>query len=346
VSFAEITFYTAPEGSKGFVVEADDISEKAKIEITVSYDPVILANPRVTLETGTVTDVDDSTPGTLVFRADQSDEPAPSFVAHLSFDITGDALGGIHSVKGKIMEPDGTITPSRAIPNIPNDLSTPNLLATFSGDGDMKPSQEVSATEDTAALCTRHDLLRKREISVVQRFREFRGKREVEALVALFGRGLSDMIAQEPPVALSDGKTPVCITLQMQQKGGNAPNVALSDAKLLQVRKDGEKKWLITALPNQGTWNASLIIQTDEYIIEFPLVVAPKVEMPQDITRRNFIAELDHFISELVQGGKGENDPLRRSLYEYFFTANYLASLGNYFPIDDVRTGPICNSNY
>jgi hypothetical protein len=325
-SFADVVFYVAPEGDKSFAVEADDISEKASIEITVLYDPELLSGPRVTLETGTLSDLWDSSPGTLVFRVDQGEEPAPSFLAHLGFNKKGDAPGGIISVKGKITEPDGTVSPSSVMPNIPIALGSSVFTADSFAAKEPVP-EDPAAEEDGPSQDLRH-LTEKSEQGALQRFLEYRGERQVEAFVALFENAPHASVLQEPSVVLSDGKTPVKIWLAPEPQG-NAPNVALSDAKLVELRNEGEKGWVITALPNEGTWNASLIVQTGEKVVTSSLAVAPPVSLRQDITRANFLTELDRFISGRTRSGKGDGDPLRRHLYEYIFTANFLAGSGN-----------------
>jgi hypothetical protein len=325
-SIAEITFYVSPDGDKAFFIEGDDIGSTQNIAITITYDSTILANPHVTLEGGTVTNVANTDPGTLTFNASRQDA-LHSFEAHVSFDRIWDGPGGIFSVTGEILDADGTLVPSHTTLN----MTTPALFsATPQDDGAAKHPEQQDPAEETAHPAAGHDLLQKTEKSVLQRFREFKGTRSVENLVALFDRGLGDTLVQDPPVALSDGETVVSVKLFLQQKGENALNVAMLDAKLLQVRKENGNRWLITALPNKGTWNAGMIIQTDEKLIEFPLAVAPKVKMPRNIAKGVFLTELDRFISEQARSDKGGSDPLRHSLYEYFFTANYLAGSKNH----------------
>jgi len=321
-SIAEITFYVSPVGDKAFFIEGDNIGSTQNIEITVTYDSTILANPQVTLEGGTVTNVLNTDPGTLTFNTSRQDA-LHSFEAHVSFDRIWDGPGGIFSVTGEILDADGTLVPSHTTLN----KTTPTLFsAAPQDDGTAKHPEQQDPAEETTPHAAGHDLLRITEKSVLQRFREFKGTRDLKKYMALFDRGVSDTIVQDPPVAISDGETTVSIRLFMQQKKEKALNVAMLDAKLLQVRKLDGNWWLITALPNRGTWNASIIIHTDEKLIEFPMVVAPKVKMPRNITKKVFLTELDRFISEQARSDKEGNDPLRHSLYEYLFTANYLAS--------------------
>ena len=324
-SIAEINFYVSPDGDKAFFIEGDNLGSTHNIAITVTYDSTILANPSVTLEGGTVTNIANADPGTLTFNASRQDI-LHSFEAHVSFDRIWDGQGGIYSVTGEILDADGTFVPSRTTLN----MTTPALFSAVPKNDDTAAHPEQQdPTEEKTPPAAGHDLLQKKaEKSVLQRFREFKGTRSVENLVALFDRGLGDTLVQDPPVALSDGETIVSIRLHLLQKDGNAPNIALLDAKLLQVRKEDGNWWLITALPNKDTCNASIIIQADEKPIEIPLVAAPKVKMPRNINREVFLPELDRFIFAQARSDKDGSDPLRHSLYEYLFTANYLAGSG------------------
>jgi hypothetical protein len=322
-SCAEITFLVSPDGDTAFTIEGDDITITAKVELTVIYDSSMLAHPRVSVEGGTVTNLTDFDSGTLTFVANQGNEPTPSFVAHVSFDKVGDAPGGIFSVTGKIVEQDGMITPSSTMPN----PSTPSVLAWVSHDAGM---EQPGAADETGTSGNSPYILMKAQKSVLQRFREFRGERRLRAFAALFAGDPRDPLVQEPSIVLSDGETPVRIAFARPTEMEDPPNVALSDAKLVNVRKEGKKGWVITALPNKGTWNARLIVETDGQRIEFPLAAVPPVRIPTGITETNFVAELGRFITAQSGAGKGANGPLRHILYEYLFTANYLASAGHY----------------
>ena len=323
-SIADITFYVSPDGDKAFFIEGDNLGATHNIAITVTYDSTILANPHVTLEGGTVTNVVDADPGSLTFNASRQDA-LHSFEAHVSFDRIWEGAGGIFSVTGEILDADGASVPSHTTLN----MTTPALFSAVPQDDSVaKHPEQQDPAHETALSATGHDLPQKTEKSVLQRFREFTGTRNMENLVALFNRNPGNTIVQDPPVALSDGKTVVSVGLFMRQKGENAPNIATLDAKLLHIRKEDENRWLITVLPNKDTWNASIIIQTDEKLIEFPLVVAPKVKMTRNITKGVFLAELDRFTSEHALSDKRESDPLWHTLYEYLFTANYLANAG------------------
>jgi hypothetical protein len=322
-SSADVTFYIQADGENAFIIEGGpDIKETATVEITVAYDPAILADPQPSVDGGTV-EIIDAYPGRLVFTSKWEDAPPPSFLGHLHFEKVGGSPEGKISVKGKVVEEDGTASSTRTFPS----SSSLSLLAPTDDD----PAVEAhTAAENKLKSSAGPDIPVKAENSVLQRFREFRGERVLKAFTALFEGVSWDMLVQEPPVVLSDGKTPVTIRYMPRQKGGSEPNIALSEAKLVQVRNESEQGWSITALPDEGTWQASLIVRGTEALIDFPLVVAPPVKIREEITEKNFVAELDRFISERGDGRKNEHDPSRNYIDEYIFTANYLAVLGKH----------------
>jgi hypothetical protein len=320
-AWAEIAFIVSPDGDKAFTVEGDDINITARVQMTVAYDSSVLSKPRVTVDGGTVTNVMDANPGTLIFDANQGSEETPSLVIHLSFDKKRTGTGGLFSVKGKIVELDGTITPSSTMPN----PSSPSLLAWVANDAEREPAsgQEEAATGGEGELPLHS------QQSVLQRFREFAGERSLRSYLALFKRSAAEPPVQEPPVVLSDGKALVRITFPWKTEEGSAPDIALSDAKLVHLGMNDEKCWVATALPNPGSWTARLLIKLAEQVVEFPLVVAPPVKIGKDISAENFLTELDAFHFEPAGAGKGESTLERQRLSAYIFSANLLASMGN-----------------
>jgi hypothetical protein len=320
-AWAEITFIVSLDGDKAFTVEGDDINITAKVQMTVAYDSSVLTKPRVTVDGGTVTNVMDANPGTLIFDANQGSEETPSLVIHLSFDKKGTGSGGIFSVKGKIMELDGTITPSSTMPN----PSSPSLLAWVANDTE----REAAAGQEEAAAGGEGDLPLHSQQSVLQRFRAFAGERGLRAYLALFEKSTGEPPVQEPPVVLSDGKALVRITFPWKAEEGSAPDIALSDATLVHLGMNDQKCWVVTALPNPGSWTARLLIKLAEQVVEFPLVVAPPVKLRKGISAENFLAELDAFHFEPASAGKGEKAQERPRLSAYIFSANFLAGMGN-----------------
>lgn len=318
-AWAEITFIVSPDGDGAFTVEGDDINITAKVQMSVAYDSSMLTTPRVSVEGGTVTNVMDENPGTLVFDANQGSEETPSLVIHLNFAKKGAGPGGIFSVQGKITELDGTITPCSTMPN----PSSPSLLAWVSHDNETEPLRGPEGAVAAGSLA------RKMRQSVLQRFREFTGKRSLSAYLALFQGAPDETVVQEPPVVLSDGKALVRVFFPWQAEEGSTPDIALSDATLVHLGVDDEKSWVVTALPNRGSWTARLVLKLAQQVVEFPLVVAPPVKVRIGINEDNFLAELDGFQFDPAGAGKGEKDQGRKRLSDYIFSANVLAGKGN-----------------
>jgi len=313
---AQVTFYVLDNGDQGYIIEADDINAGAGVEITVVYDSNLLARPQASLTQGRVTEVFDAVPGTVVIRANQGDDASQTFDLHLSFDRIGAYQGGIFSVEGKVLGPDGTSLASRTLPS----ASTPAVLPSVSCLPEPAEATDEGAENGDLPLIPGQ--------SVLQRFQDFRGERGLRAYAALFRRNLAGLPVQEPAVALSDGKTPVRITLPEPAGQGDTPDIALSDAKLLRCGKAQGEGWEVTALPSEGTWSASLLISSGVEIVEFPLVVVPPIALPDGVSEKNFLAEMDRFLAAHASPGKGEGEAPRRTLLEYVFTANYLVHSG------------------
>ena len=314
-SLAQVTFYVAADGDRAFIIEGADISPNSEVELTVVYDSQGFTNPRVSVEQGSVTDINDAITDTLIIKAVQGDFDTQTY--HVRFDKKGDRPGRIYSVTGTIADPDGTISPTQTVPY----SSSPDVLLPQPQDEEKTAFAETGATGGNAQIVIPGQ-------NVLQRFREFKGKPGLNAFSALFDRSPGDRNIQEPPVVLSDGKTLVRIAPALLRDSEDAPDIALSDAKLVHVAKEDGMGWVITALPNKGTWDAGLIIRTGGKIYELPLVVAPPVTIDKDITEKNFLAELDRFRAERIAAGAWEGKPNRPALFEYVFTANCLAGWG------------------
>jgi len=166
-------------------------------------------------------------------------------------------------------------------------------------------------------------VLMRGEKSVLLRFKEFKGEKGLKSFAALFGQSDGDMSVQEPAIAISDGKTPVTIRLEVPQEGMHCVGVALADARLISKKADG-KEIIITVLPSEGTWDASLVIETGREILYYPLVVAPPISLAGGINANNFLDALQAYINKQSSALQGEN---KMYLSEYIFTANYLADL-------------------
>ncbi|KIE42176.1 hypothetical protein SE37_05855 [Geobacter soli] len=166
--------------------------------------------------------------------------------------------------------------------------------------------------------------------SVVARFRNYTGARAPKALMALFKEPVADTISQEPAICLTDGKTAVRITVDLTGGEKAAPNFALRGAALKSLKKGGENRWLVEALPEAGAVEATLIIVTGRKMVEYPLTVAPRADVDMDGKGRVTEADFLLFLARKPAGssrsfdlnGDGKVDYLD----DYIYTANYLVA--------------------
>jgi hypothetical protein len=200
--------------------------------------------------------------------------------------------------------------------------------ASFARGAAVKPEKSAAAQETNVPEGRPVPPLRS-EKSVLRRFEEFRGTKGLKELTALFKRPDPEAIAQEPAIALSDGKTAVRIKLNLQSSERHAPDISLSDAKLVSLRKTGAESWVITAVPRRGAWKVSVFLRNDKKMLEFPLVVAPPIKIQNNINEKNFLVALNMYVAGQSAGQRGRNGPFRESFHEYVFTANYLANQAN-----------------
>lgn len=313
LSQAQIVFVVSTDAEKGYVIEGDDISASATVDMTIQYDPSKLANPKASLDGGSVTDVFDSTPGLISFTGVQG-EPGPSVLMRLTFDKVTEDGQGLVSVSGTIREETGATANSRVVSN------TPLFQSPAAATRDDAAGSEENASRPVPELQLATGG------SVLQLFRDYRGERGLKGYAALFNPPPRRSYSQDPAVALSDGKTLVRVTLPAFPGCDGVPDVALSDAKLVHLGVGEGSDWVITALPNQGSWNARLLVKGAEKLLEIPLVTAPPVKMPKEVTEGTFLSELDRFASRRRGSAQGEEVTTKRFYADYVFTANYLAT--------------------
>jgi hypothetical protein len=321
-----VTLFVSPDGAQGFIIEGDNIGDAQLVEVTVDYDPSVLSHPRVSIQGGTVAESYDGTPGTLIFRADRGEEHAASFEAHLSFEKLADRPGGINSVTGTTRDLQGKSSSARSSMNLvcqqKGEDGTSDAAAQPAGDSAGEPGEAAgqAAFEAGEVAPAKGNSPAATEPSVLQRFEQYRGRRGLAEFAALFERS-GNLALQEPPIALSDGKTPLRVTLVPSGADGETPDVGLSDAQLVSLERGSGSRWVVTALPNEGSSGSALLLKQGGNLAQYPLLVAAPLRMPKDLHQGNFLPALDAFLAEGAAGDK----PSARSLREYTFTANFLA---------------------
>ena len=323
---AGMTVFVSPNGTNGYILEGDNIGDAQLVEVALEYDPSVLSTPQVSTQSGTVVDLYDATPGTLRFSIDRGENLAAHFEAQLTFDRQGDAPGGIHSVTGSTRDAQGK---SCAADSRMNLASSPREETQASDAGQAAPATGGTPAQSEMAPSSAGpgDDPAETWQSVLQRFEEYRGEQGGREFAALFERTGREPMTQEPLIALSDGKTPVSVTLRANPGAGNPPDFLLSDATLVTVGKGEGGRWVITLLPNKATSRASLILSTGTGPAEVPLLVAPPVRMPSGINEKSFLPALRAYLRDKAKEEGRVGAAQRDALNEYVFSANFLANL-------------------
>lgn len=165
--------------------------------------------------------------------------------------------------------------------------------------------------------------------SVLAKFRDYKGERTPQALMGLFTPEKGATYRQQPPVALSDGATPVKVWLMVPKTAKSAPNFALKDSKLVSLRRDSDGAWIVETKPVKGTSTATVTMLLDGVISEIPVVVSPTADItvvkpgvpPTEVEFSQFLKERGTDKAPRFDLNK---DGKRDYLDDYIFTANYL----------------------
>jgi hypothetical protein len=233
------------------------------------------------------------------------------------------------------------VTAPTVTPTIQTYLGTVNTPADIPAKSDAKPAETtgepVQFTEPAVAKPA--ELPEKKQVSetkqpekvkmtsykgTLEYFRTYKGKKSPADLIVLFNTSIAPTIRQEPAVALSDGKTPVKIVVKLEDAGDKLPNFALDGAKLVSLTKDDAAfTWIVEALPQASSVQASLTILHMREIIVYPLTLAPPIKGIS-------LAEAD-FVDFLQDSGAStpkrdlNGDGKHDYLDDFIYTANYLS---------------------
>ncbi|MCM2356889.1 MAG: cohesin domain-containing protein [Geobacteraceae bacterium] len=152
---------------------------------------------------------------------------------------------------------------------------------------------------------------------VLERFRNYRGERSLQAFAALFKTTANSSITQEPRIVLSDGSAKATLLI----KGHSTLKYSLQKAKRSSLKKTADNSWQLEVVPDKGTHTAAIMIRQGSSTVTFPLTVAP----PAKVTDKDFPA----YLSERAKGSTRfdlNKDGVTNYIDDYIFTANCLAA--------------------
>lgn len=272
---------------------------------------------------------------------------------------TQDKSTGTQDKTTDTQQSSGTLTSTTTTTPTPPDSSTPATLGAvnIAPDAFLKDEAKAAETADSSVATSAdapatvadatpaeqtetaklEDPKKSEEIKfisysgVLERFRTYQGEKTPKILAALIKKEISPNIHQEPPVALSDGKTNVTIIATLSSTDGKSPNFALNGAKLVSLKKEEDSnKWIVETLPAVKSLKVGLTIQNGNEVIEFPLTVAP-VLSDIDASETGFVSYLKNKTADLNKDGKHDH------IDDFIFTANYLVQMDKSKPAEKTK---------
>lgn len=162
--------------------------------------------------------------------------------------------------------------------------------------------------------------------SVLDRFRDFKGERTTASLVALLAPPPLASYTQTPRVVIADGKATVTLAITINV-GDAPPRFSFGDCSYVSYSRT-EKGWEIQARPDRGAVSASIALLYNGQRQEFPLVVAPAVQLAKSgqksVTEDDFRRFLAGRGTEAAPRFDLNKDGKRDYVDDYIYTANYL----------------------
>ena len=143
--------------------------------------------------------------------------------------------------------------------------------------------------------------------SPLTRIRESVGEINSKDLPAYFAIDPGCPIRQKPAVVLSDGKTRVTVVMELASQAEQAPNFALQGAHCISLMQR-DSSWIMEVVPHAGVLEATVSAMYDDKIVQFPLTVAPPLDVY--LKSRSASAELTstdkyvYLVNDLVNGIK------------------------------------------
>lgn len=351
-SFAAAGLTVTPTGNDTVLLQGLNIKDMSSVEISCGWNTT-LGEPRVSVQGGNVAEIVTNANGEMTIKVVR-DDPEAVLDIEVGFDNIGDMSRALSRIAVNASDAGGS---SHSVPveylslEVPPVWEPPKLQVPPPVSGEAratgrsvkqghdsaprKPEEGSARTErislpdasvtggQTALDGELQEAAPNFRLSVLQRFREYRGKSGLNEFTDLFVANVVG-IRQEPAIAIADGISPVRLSFQLAPREGYAPNFALSDAKFVSLHKEGEKSWIMTIVPNRGACEVGLILRTSSEKIEFPLVVAPPIKIPYGLDDKNFLVELNKYLAAEHAGSAWNNDSSRQYLQQYIFTANYL----------------------
>jgi len=168
---------------------------------------------------------------------------------------------------------------------------------------------------------------------VLERFKDFKGKKTPKALMALFTMQEKEA-NQDPPIVLSNGKATVKIVVDLDSREKNN-NFLLDGVSLVSLKNKEKDLWILELLPDSRTYEATVSVPRNNQWYIIPLTVAPPMDANIDPAAGR-LTEADFSLYLKDQGNVKSSrfdlngDGRRDYIDDFIFTANYLVQRDGY----------------
>lgn len=363
-SFADATLTIVAAGDGVFLLQGRGVADTGAMDITITYDGAALANPHVVpgdLISGALTAVNAGLAGSVrigIIRT--APMHGDGVIAILSFDRKGEVAGGIQGLTASLSNLAGQTLPVQLrveAPGTSPGLSTPSTgeeeksettPGTVSGVVTGLAAQEEAVGKEimagekveevtAAEVAPLEEPVRDKVeppqesmvlVSVLDRFRDYRGERSAPAFIALFEQSGLGGFSQTPSPLLTDGKSVLAVDFVAAAGDLHVAEMTATGGRLLSLQPaaDDPHSWVAQLRPERGVSQASLTVPLQTFKIVFPLVVAPRLNIDLDKSGMVTPADFALFLkkrSAFDLNGDGKRDYRD----DYLFTANYLVAL-------------------
>lgn len=181
-----------------------------------------------------------------------------------------------------------SVTPSIGSISLPADNMQPDTQKRQEQQISPPPAEQYRQTPQTVPRAEENrqtevkpkkteELKRSGYVSVLDRFKAYKGDRNPLILAELFSKAIDSAITQEPMVSGADGTATIKLKVLLDLKeDDSAPNFAASEAKIVSLKSDeATGRWVIDLLPSKGVVTASLSILAGNRLMDIPLVTVP-----------------------------------------------------------------------
>ena len=206
------------------------------------------------------------------------------------------------------------------------------IVPEFSGKPDTHAGKtgHIMSSSGTGSRAQRREKEIYSQESVLDRFKAYKGERTPASFVALFEQP-GAVCRQEPPVAISDGKSPVKVVF-LTPPGKIAPSdVAVMGARFVSLKGDldNTNTWIIELIPEKNSYQAGFAISQKEMKTVCPLTITPKISVKSTGSGSRTEDDFNVFLKARKSAKKTKQADLNddgKSDYidDYIFTANYV----------------------